>query len=183
MSTAVVLPQMGLEVTEGLVTALTVAVGDSVAEGDVIAEVETDKAIAEVPATLAGTVLAIDVEVGETIAVGASILRLGALGENGEPVAAAVGSPAEAAASSAPTATATAAATTTTVPAATGNGSGRRRAAPIARRAAERLGIPLERVTGTGPGGRITLGDVEREAEAAPTASPAPASAPAEGER
>ncbi|MGE0068215.1 MAG: dihydrolipoamide acetyltransferase family protein [Solirubrobacterales bacterium] len=183
MSTAVVLPQMGLEVTEGLVTALTVAVGDSVAEGDVIAEVETDKAIAEVPATLAGTVLAIDVEVGETIAVGATILRLGAPGENGEPVAAAVGSPAAAAASSAPTATATAAATTTTVPAATGNGSGRRRAAPIARRAAERLGIPLERVTGTGPGGRITLGDVEREAEAAPTASPAPASAPAEGER
>ena len=83
MSTAVVLPQMGLEVTEGLVTALTVAVGDSVSEGDVIAEVETDKAIAEVPATLAGTVIGIDVEIGETIAVGGTILRLGDPGEDG----------------------------------------------------------------------------------------------------
>ncbi len=190
MSTAVVLPQMGLEVTEGLVTALTVAVGDSVSEGDVIAEVETDKAIAEVPATLAGTVIGIDVEVGETIEVGATILRLGAPGEDGEPVAAAVGSAAEAAApaAAAPVASATSApappatgATTST--SGSGSGSGRRRAAPIARRAAERLGIPLERVTGTGPGGRITLGDVEREAEAAPAAAAPPASTPAEGER
>ncbi|HEX3238864.1 MAG TPA: dihydrolipoamide acetyltransferase family protein [Solirubrobacterales bacterium] len=188
MSTAVVLPQMGLEVTEGLVTALTVAVGDSVAEGDVIAEVETDKAIAEVPATLAGTVIGIDVEVGDTIEVGATILRLGEPGEDGELVAAAVGSPAEAAA---PTAAAAAASSTSApAPPATGattstNGSdsGRRRAAPIARRAAERLGIPLERVSGTGPGGRITLGDVEREAEAAPAASASPTSTPAEGER
>lgn len=188
MSTAVVLPQMGLEVTEGLVTALTVAVGDSVSEGDVIAEVETDKAIAEVPATLAGTVVGIDVEVGETIAVGATILRLGAPGEDGEPVAAAVGSAAEAAASPAPVSVVSAAPASAPPAAApatstNGSGSGRRRAAPIARRAAERLGIPLERVTGTGPGGRITLGDVEREAEAAPAASPAPASTPAEGER
>jgi pyruvate dehydrogenase E2 component (dihydrolipoyllysine-residue acetyltransferase) len=185
VSTAVVLPQMGLEVTEGLVTALTVAVGDSVSEGDVIAEVETDKAIAEVPATLAGTVVGIDVEVGETIAVGATILRLGGPGEDGEPVAAAVGSPAEAAASSVPVpaASAPAATGTTALPANNGSGSGRRRAAPIARRAAERLGVPLERVTGTGPGGRITLGDVEREAEAAPGASPALAPTSADGER
>ncbi|MBK5221075.1 MAG: hypothetical protein JJE35_15050, partial [Thermoleophilia bacterium] len=96
MSTAVVLPQMGLEVTEGLVTALTVAVGDAVAEGDVIAEVETDKAIAEVPATVAGTVIGIDVEIGETIAVGATILRLGAPGE--APTAAETAPPAAAAA-------------------------------------------------------------------------------------
>lgn len=185
-----VLPQMGLEVSEGLVTALTVAVGDEVAEGDVIAEVETDKAIAEVPATVAGSVIGIDVEVGETIAVGATILRLGEPGEDGEPVAAAVGSPAEAAALPAtapvvPTAPA-GPRSTQAIPATgdngDGGGSGRRRAAPIARRAAERLGIPLERVAGTGPAGRITLGDVEREAEAAPAVSPAVSSAVAEGE-
>jgi pyruvate dehydrogenase E2 component (dihydrolipoamide acetyltransferase) len=46
-----------------------------------------------------------------------------------------------------------------------GNGSGRRRAAPIARRAAKEFGISLEELIGTGPGGRITLGDVERAAE------------------
>lgn len=149
MSTAVVLPQMGLEVSEGLVTAISVAIGDSVEEGDVVAEVETDKAIAEVPAPASGTVVGIDVELGETILVGATILRLGEPGEEGEPVAAA--------------------------PAGV-NGSGRRRAAPIARKAAERLGIALEQVTGTGPGGRITLGDVEREAE---SGGPSPATAPA----
>ncbi len=175
MSTAVVLPQMGLEVSEGLVTALAVAVGDAVAEGDVIAEVETDKAIAEVPATVAGTVIGIDVAVGDTIAVGATIMRLGAQDEDGaqdeEPVVVAVG--ASAAAEAAPTAAAAPA--SAPAPAVNGGGgeSGRRRAAPIARRAAKRLGIALEQVTGTGPGGRITLGDVEREAEAAPATAPA----------
>jgi pyruvate/2-oxoglutarate dehydrogenase complex dihydrolipoamide acyltransferase (E2) component len=57
--TDVVLPQMGLEVAEGVVLALPVAVGQTVAEGDVIAEVETDKAIAEVPASRDGVIIAI----------------------------------------------------------------------------------------------------------------------------
>ncbi len=173
VSTAVVLPQMGLEVSEGLVTAITVQVGDHVAVGDVIAEVETDKAIAEVPATVAGTVLEIDVEVGETIAVGASILRLGNPAEDGDsqPVAVAADPPVQAAA--APDAAAQPAAPA--VPTGTnGSGAGRRlRAAPIARRAAARLGIALEAVTGTGPAGRITLGDVERAAESGPGAAAA----------
>jgi pyruvate dehydrogenase E2 component (dihydrolipoamide acetyltransferase) len=62
----------------------------------------------------------------------------------------------------------------------TADGTGRRRAAPIARRAASEFGIPLEQITGTGPGGRITLGDVERavaERESAPGAAPASTSA------
>ncbi len=173
MSTAVVLPQMGLEVSEGLVTAITVQIGDSVAEGDVIAEVETDKAIAEVPATVAGTVIGIDVAVGETIAVGATILRLGEPGEDGDAVPAAVGADPP---TQEPAAPATAGPPSTPEPAAAAaaNGSGRRlRAAPIARRAAERLGIALEAVTGTGPAGRITLGDVELAAESAAPGSAA----------
>lgn len=176
MSTAVVLPQMGLEVSEGLVTAITVAIGDPVAEGDVIAEVETDKAIAEVPATVSGTVIGIDAAVGDTIAVGQTILRLGAPDEDGEsvPVAVEAAPPAANRIEAAP-------------PAASGNGR-RLRAAPIARRAAERLGIALERVTGTGPAGRITLGDVERAAESgsaspAETRTPAPAAPAAAGGR
>lgn len=187
MSTAVVLPQMGLEVSEGLVTAIAVQIGDAVAAGDVIAEVETDKAIAEVPATVAGTVVGIDVAVGETIAVGATILRLGAPGEDGEAVPAAVGADPPAQEAAAPPAAAPPPSPEPAAPAAA-NGSGARlRAAPIARRAAERLGIALEAVTGTGPAGRITLGDVERAAESAapaPAAAQAPAAAAAgEGER
>ncbi|MDX6589316.1 MAG: hypothetical protein QOI84_590, partial [Solirubrobacterales bacterium] len=72
-----VLPQMGLEVSEGTVTALLVAVGDSVSEGDTVAEVETDKAIAEVAAPRSGFVTAIEVEVGDTVPVGAMLIRIG----------------------------------------------------------------------------------------------------------
>lgn len=64
----------------------------------------------------------------------------------------------------------------------TTDGSGRRRAAPIARRAASEFGIALEELVGTGPGGRITLGDVERavaERESAPGAARASTAAPA----
>ena len=191
MSTAVVLPQMGLEVSEGLVTAITVAIGDPVAAGDVIAEVETDKAIAEVPATVSGTVIGIDAAVGDTIAVGQTILRLGAPDEDGEsvPVAAGATPSAQEAArplSATPPSASAPAAPAETAPVVT---NGRRlRAAPIARRAAERLGIALERVTGTGPAGRITLGDVERAAESgtaspAATRTPAPAAPAAAGGR
>jgi pyruvate dehydrogenase E2 component (dihydrolipoamide acetyltransferase) len=169
---------MGLEVSEGLVTAITVQIGDPVAEGDVIAEVETDKAIAEIPATVAGTVVGIDVEIGETITVGATILRLGEPGEDGEAVPAAVGANPPAQEAAAPPAAVPPSTPEPAAPAAA-NGSGARlRAAPIARRAAERLGIALEAVAGTGPAGRITLGDVERAAESG-AAAPAPAAAPA----
>jgi len=137
--TEVVLPQMGLEVAEGVVLALPVEVGAAVAEGDVIAEVETDKAIAEVPAPRAGVITAIEVSLEDTIPIGTVIVRIGDSADDvGEPVESAPPTP-------------------------TSNGNGRRfRAAPIARRAAAANGIDLQLVTGTGPSGRITLGDVER---------------------
>jgi pyruvate dehydrogenase E2 component (dihydrolipoamide acetyltransferase) len=136
--TEVVLPQMGLEVAEGVVLALPVEVGQAVAEGDVVAEVETDKAIAEVPAPRAGVITAIEVSLEDTISIGTVIVRIGDSADDvGEPVESAPPKPAS-------------------------NGNGRRRAAPIARRAAVANGIDLQLVTGTGPSGRITLGDVER---------------------
>ena len=75
MATEVVLPQMGLEVSEGLVTAVLVAPGDTVSAGDTVVEVETDKAIAEVEAPRDGVVTAIEVEVGDTVPVGATLIR------------------------------------------------------------------------------------------------------------
>ena len=76
MITDVVLPQMGLEVAEGVVLALPVEVGQAVAEGDVVAEVETDKAIAEVPASRAGVIVAIEVALEDTIPIGTVIVRI-----------------------------------------------------------------------------------------------------------
>jgi pyruvate dehydrogenase E2 component (dihydrolipoamide acetyltransferase) len=157
---------MGLEVSEGTVTAILVSVGDTVTEGDTVVEVETEKAIAEVAASRSGVVTSISVGVGDTIPVGAALVAIGdsvdepaaePSGAEPEPVLAAAEAP------------------TTVAPAESSNGSGRRRAAPIARRAASEFGIPLELIEGTGPGGRITLGDVERAAagreQAAPTSS------------
>lgn len=155
MITEVVLPQMGLEVAEGVVLALPVEVGATVAEGDVVAEVETDKAIAEVPAPRAGVVTAIEVALEDTVPIGTVLVRIGdSVDEVGEPA--------------------------TAPEPARGNGTRRLRAAPIARRAAAAHGIELELVTGTGPSGRITLGDVERavaERDDSP-ARRAPAAAP-----
>jgi pyruvate dehydrogenase E2 component (dihydrolipoamide acetyltransferase) len=164
--TEVVLPQMGLEVAEGVVLALPVEVGATVAEGDVVAEVETDKAIAEVPAPRAGVITAIEVALEDTVPIGTVLVRIGdSVEEVGEPA----------------TVPATEAATVpATEPA---DGARRLRAAPIARRAAAANGIDLQLVTGTGPSGRITLGDVER-AVAERVESPAdetPAASPPQG--
>jgi len=171
--TEVVLPQMGLEVAEGVVLALPVEVGQAVAEGDVIAEVETDKAIAEVPAPRAGVITAIEVALEDTIPIGTVIVRIGDSADDvGEAVPATEPTDAEAAADAIAAGDPVGARASADATATTANGStstngktadGRRfRAAPIARRAAAANGIDLQLVTGTGPSGRITLGDVER---------------------
>jgi pyruvate dehydrogenase E2 component (dihydrolipoamide acetyltransferase) len=187
--TDVVLPQMGLEVSEGTVTAVLVTPGDSVAEGDTVAEVETEKAIAEIAAPRSGVITAIEVAVGDTVPVGATLIRIGDTadevssgGSPAGPVTAGDPPPPPVAKASSgvvpptvpptgePRAAELATAGVAGVPGVangseTSNGSGRRRAAPIARRAAVRFGLELAEITGTGPAGRITLGDVERAAE------------------
>jgi pyruvate dehydrogenase E2 component (dihydrolipoamide acetyltransferase) len=128
---------MGLEVTEATITAIHVAPGTHVDEGQTLIEVETDKAVTEVAATRSGTVEEIAVSVGDTIEIGATLVLI----SDGADVA--EGADTEAAPRE----------------------GGWIRAAPVARRAAERLGISLATVNGTGPGGRITLGDVEAVAK------------------
>jgi pyruvate dehydrogenase E2 component (dihydrolipoamide acetyltransferase) len=181
----VVLPQMGLEVSEGTVTAVLVAIGDSVAEGETVVEVETDKAIAEVAAPRAGVVTAIAVEVGDTVPVGATLVRIGDSAEDADAVLdseAAADFEAATVEDGAPEPVLAATATESA------NGSQRRRAAPIARRAASEFGLSLDQIEGTGPGGRITLGDVERAAGAsavptAPSAGSPTAAQTSSGER
>ena len=146
------MPQLGLEVTEGTVAAILVDVGALVGEGDPLLELETDKAMTDVVAPRAGTVARIEVEVGDTIPVGATLVLLA--DEHGEQLAVA--------------------ATVGESVAPVRKENGRVRSAPVARRAAQRLGIELSTLTGTGPRGRITLEDVERAA-ADRVAQPTPA--------
>jgi pyruvate dehydrogenase E2 component (dihydrolipoamide acetyltransferase) len=178
MITPVAMPQMGLEVAEGVVVAIHVAVGARVVEGDPLVELETDKALSDVGAPRDGFVHSVEVQVGDTVAIGDTLVVLAAdLGsgiDTGSDEPAPAGSDRVSAADGA-------ADSASGAVAARAPGEGRLRAAPVARRAAERLGVPLDDLVGTGPSGRITLADVERHAAALPAAGPPPAPASATG--
>jgi multifunctional 2-oxoglutarate metabolism enzyme len=146
----IVMPRMGESVTEGVVLEWHKASGDAVAADETLVEISTDKVDAEVPAPASGTVTELLVEPGETVTVGHVLARMTAGAEAAAPGA-------EAAASGAPAAAASAPANGAPAPAPTTDDAN---ASPVARRAAAAHGVPLERVSGSGPGGRIVKGDV-----------------------
>jgi pyruvate dehydrogenase E2 component (dihydrolipoamide acetyltransferase) len=164
--TPVVMPQMGLEVTEGIVATIHVAPGDRVAEGQLLLELETDKALTDVVAPRNGLVQSIEVEVGDTVELGATLVVLA--DEEGEEVVATAEAAADAGLAASSPEPEPEPELRMVEPPPPGE---RLRAAPVARRAAERLGVSLSEVTGTGPRGRITLKDVESAAGAAPSAN------------
>jgi pyruvate dehydrogenase E2 component (dihydrolipoamide acetyltransferase) len=201
MAIIVELPRLSDTMEEGVVAKWRVAVGDKVKRGQVLAEIETDKATMEFESFDAGYVLALVAPEGETLPLGAAIAVLGDQGE--DPAAAlaqaAAGgaAPKTAAAAPAPKAPAAVAAADATevsprVPAAAAPSkpapapshaaapvepvsvtpdSRRIPASPIARRLAREHGLELGTIAGTGPHGRVVKADVER-AEAERAAAP-----------
>ena len=180
MAIDILMPALSPTMETGTLAKWNVAVGDTVRSGDVIAEIETDKATMEVEAVDEGVLAAILVESGaEGVAVGTAIARLAEDGESAADVAAATvvapepvpadPAPAEpAAAEPAPVAApaavipATATSATTTPATATPNiGGSRIFASPLARRIAGDGGVDLAALTGSGPHGRILRRDVE----------------------
>ena len=150
--------------------------GDAVKNGDVLAEVETDKAIMELVARGEGVLRKRLLADGTTSPVGALIGVIAGADENIDALvggAAASASPPPAAAPS-PVAPAVAPAAPAAAPAATAQpdaaATGRQRSSPLARRLATERGINLGGVQGSGPGGRI----IKRDIEAAPSTSVAP---------
>jgi pyruvate dehydrogenase E2 component (dihydrolipoamide acetyltransferase) len=164
--------------------------GDKVKSGDVLAEIETDKATMEVEAIDEGVLAKIVVAEGtQDVAVNQLIAIIASEGEDVKAVAASGGAPAKA--EVAPTAPAAAAAAApaaaalvaSAVPAAKANGAGRIASSPLARRLAKEAGLDLSAISGTGPHGRIVERDV-KAAQAgggakAPAAQGAKPSAPA----
>jgi len=159
-------PDVGEGITEGLIKKWHVKEGDAVKEDQVLAEVETDKAIVEMPSPVAGTVLRIMVPEDATVRVGQVMV---ALGSPGEPVPDVfpVGAGPAVTVATAPAATAAAASTAVAAP------SARVQSTPKVRKLAQELGVDIATVAGTGPGGRVTEEDVQRAAKPA-TATPPP---------
>ena len=144
--------------------------GDAIANGDVIAEIETDKATMELVARGDGTLRKVFLGEGGTAPVGEVIAVIAAAGDDISDVQGVSGGGAQPEAKSpqaAPeqgSATAGPATATAPAPAASADG-GRVKASPLARRLADDLGVDLARVEGSGPGGRIVKRDVEAAKE------------------
>jgi len=176
----VIMPQMGADMTEGTLVKWVKQVGEQVNRGDVIAEIETDKATVELEAFESGVLLKYVVPEGETVPVGQVIAILGAAGE-------ALGAEPErmarptAAGRQAGGSTAVATAPAVAPPAAPMT-NGRLRISPVARRIAHDAGVDPAAIPGSGPDGRVLRRDVEaalRSQKAAPAAQPAPVAATA----
>jgi len=186
----VVMPQMGVSVSEGTITKWNKQVGDEVDADETLLEISTDKVDTEVPAPAAGVVTEILVPEGETVDVGTVLARIG--GEGAAPAAppeepatqpAADAAEASAAEGQAPAEEAKelaepAPTRAQPAPAAAPSGNGKSFVSPVVARIASEHGIDPSQVPGTGTGGRVTKKDIQAflEAGASRTASePQPA--------
>lgn len=176
MASEIVMPKLSDTMTEGQLSTWRKSVGERIERGDIIAEVETDKAVMDLEAFASGVLLEQRVSAGELVQVGRVI---GLIGEASEAPALqpAMISPTSATGTSAPPLVPA----TEDSPAIPESGAaaappfersyaGKSQAAPIVRRRAAELGIDLDLVQGSGPSGRIMLEDLDRMAPAAATA-------------
>ncbi|MEP1538469.1 MAG: pyruvate dehydrogenase complex dihydrolipoamide acetyltransferase [Paracoccaceae bacterium] len=179
MPIELLMPALSPTMEEGTLAKWLVKEGDTVASGDLLAEIETDKATMEFEAVDEGTIGKILVADGtEAVKVNTPIAILLEEGESADDIGAAPTKAPEAAAAS-PSAAPAAAAVAAPAPVAPKAADGTRLfASPLARRIAAQKGVDLSQLTGSGPRGRIVKADVEA-AEAKPAAAPAKASSAA----
>lgn len=170
MADTVNMPKLGFDMAEGTLMRWVKKVGDSVQAGDVLAEIETDKATVEVESYFTGTLLGVFVKENTVVEVGAPIAVIGAEGEKVDtPTSAAPAqSPASEKAEAAPQSPSPTA--SEAAPASAEGYPGGVKASPVARRIAEERGINLAQVAGSGPGGRIVKRDIEAVRLEAPAA-------------
>ena len=165
MAETIAMPKLGFDMAEGTLVRWMIAENEQVNKGQVLAEIETDKATVEVESSATGVVLRHLVEEGEVVPVGTPIAIVGEPGEE-IPEAAQPQSPEEASIEKpAPKKEVEVEkerpADDTAVPEPESGEDGRLKASPIARRMAEENELDLSMVVGTGPGGRIVKRDVE----------------------
>jgi pyruvate dehydrogenase E2 component (dihydrolipoamide acetyltransferase) len=185
------LPELGEGIDSGLVVKVLVAPGDKIAAEQPVVELETDKAVLEVPSPFAGVVAEVHVREGEEAAVGATLITVET--SDGATDAAAAAAPVETAPSpptpppkeapatppQPPVAPPPApAASPPSAPPPTPSAEVPAPASPMVRRLAREIGVDIRQVTGSGPGGRITEDDVKAHARGGGRAAPGAASEP-----
>jgi pyruvate dehydrogenase E2 component (dihydrolipoamide acetyltransferase) len=179
MAEVVNMPKLGFDMAEGVLVRWVVAEGEPVEKGEVLAEIETDKATVEVEASLGGTVLKHIVAESTPVPVGEPIAVIGEAGEEVDLDELVAAEPAEAEqetsseveaepeAETAPTREETPQETPVSVERQFPGGV---KATPVARRIADQNEINLKALSGSGPGGRIVKADVEEALESGPPA-------------
>jgi len=174
MAEYIVMPKLGFDMREGVLVNWIKGVGDLVAKGDVVAEIESDKATLELETQVGGTVLKLLADEGDVVPIGGNMAIVGdsneditLMAENGSGAP----SPDKQKQEEHPEpATPSVKATDNQNSTPSGAWPGGYKATPVARRLAGEAGIDLGQVAGTGPGGRIRKADVEKFAESAPKA-------------
>lgn len=192
MAEYIVMPKLGFDMREGVLNNWLKQVGDTISKGEVVAEIESDKATLELEAQVAGTLLHLLHAPGDVVPIGANLAIVGQPGEDVSALTGGNGTAAESypptpppppapeekatpAAASTPEVLAAAEAAPATAAAPDDSYPAGVKATPVARRLAEEKNIDLRRVTGSGPDGRITKADVEAFAAVSPAAPPQPA--------
>ena len=195
MAEVMLMPLLSDTMTEGTVAAWHKEIGDEVEIGELLLEIETDKAVMEQDSFFEGTLLHIGVQEGETVPVNAVLAVIGEKGEDFQAdlkAALTKANGGSAAAEEAPAAEATPEAPAEVEEAAApeANDDGRVKASPLARKMAEEEGLKISNIKGTGENGRIVRRDVEAAIDAqksapattvtvsAPAPQPAPATPP-----
>ena len=176
MAEVIRMPKMSDTMEEGVIVEWLKKEGDTVKSGDILAEVETDKATMELENYVKGTLLHIGVQKGQAVPVDGIIAIVGEPGEDIKALLAEASTkkeaPKEEAAESSapapqatPSAPAAPAANNTTAPSTTDDG--RIKASPLARKMAEDKGLDITRISGTGENGRVVRRDIENYKESA----------------
>ena len=180
MSIELKMPALSPTMEEGTLAKWLVKEGDTVSSGDILAEIETDKATMEFEAVDEGTISQILIPAGtDGVKVGTVIALIAGEGEDAAAPKAAAPAPKPAAPAPAPAAAASAPAAVAPAPAARPNND-RIIASPLAKRIAAQTGVELAGLSGSGPNGRIVKADVEAAtAGTRPSAAYAPSPAPA----
>jgi pyruvate dehydrogenase E2 component (dihydrolipoamide acetyltransferase) len=183
----ILMPRLSDTMTEGVIAEWHKKVGDTVKKGDLLADVETDKATMELESYKEGKLLYIGANKGDKVPVNALLCIIGdekkvdvekivAAAKGGGSAKTSAAQPAQSGQAAQATASQPA---TQTAQAEAPSSNGRVKASPLAKRLASEKGIDISRVPGTGDGGRITKRDVDNYVASAPTAAGKQTAAPA----